>query len=319
MVISAVNIKKIIPVTFSFDASKLDTFIEEAGRRMIAKNIGEALFNKLVDYTGTPADEKLDALIPFYEKPTVLLAFLNAYDTLALKFSDSGIHRVEKEGMTAPYLRQELSVKKQIAESGFAALDDLIRFLEKNASDYPDYTPLEKTHLINSPEEFNVIYDISSSYYIFKKLYGLQIAAEDFHILSILPRELLDDLIAKSNAKSMAANEALLLLSLKKAIAYLTIARGGYDAYLLVTQKSFADTGSEISGAGSGTVHSAVNIEYMKQQLRQIEDTGLGYLKSANAFLKKHATEFPLYLNSDYYTETFSNTYVSKNKKLTML
>jgi len=305
------EIKLIIPVSLSSDFQRIKPFIEESERVFIKPILGLPFYTALDNYYNAVAptpDANYDLLKPYLHRPITYLAYWIGYDTLSLKFSDAGIHRVEKDGLTAPFLRQEKAIKKQFKTTGYNQIDELFDFLHLNILNYPLFTEPERNLIVNNAKEFNEIFDIQNSHDLFLKTVKYQKLVEDFTIIPVIGKELYTQIKSEIKSSSLTAANKILFDELKKAVVFMTLARGSYDLLLMIYEKSFA-TESKIA-SGNNEDMQAVSLEYMDNVIENFESTGAAYIRAIQLLLNKNLTDYPLYANSSAYHE---NLVIGKN------
>lgn len=304
------EVREILSVAASFDFSKLKPYIDDIERTIIKKVIGVPFYNSLLQsYNDGTIDE---TLLNYVRRPLVYLAFWKGYDFLSLKFSDAGIHRPEKTELLTPFLRQEKNVRKYLRDSGWNYIDELLELLEQTLP--TGYIVPAQNHLIKDANIFSLYYDISGSRYVFQKLQPYLKQAEDFDIVTMISRELFNDL--KSRLASLTPKEAELMEQILPALAYQTIYRGGYETLLMITERNFATSGSA-AGTNTNDDFQGVNMEYLEKILDSVKSTGQAFLKSLEGFLRKNESFFPLWKNSDCYF--FRAMKIESGKKITVI
>jgi len=314
-------IKEFVPVNASLEYQKLSPFVSDA-EKIIIELISEEFYDELDAYVDSlepqdpPAEPThnayYDALLILLRHSISFISFHFGFDMLNTVFSNQGFHRIENAdgSKKALFQRQEENLKRTFKVQGYNKLELALAYMENNKEEFAtwvasDAYTITKSYFINSSNEFSDIYNISNSRLVFLKLKNAQVLAEDFDIKPLIGIDYYDSLKAQILSGTISDEDAMFLIILKKAVAYCSIARGGYSLIAELNEFGFYQFMSE-SNELNFRIESAASEKMIGSILAYAEKIGKSYLRSCESFLKKNITDYPLYANSTAYDDTYS-------------
>lgn len=138
--------------------------------------LGEETANELIAfYVSTNASDNQKRFIYLAQRANAFLSFWSNYDELNVTIDDSGMHRQESADKKTPYKYQEQTLKNGWREKGFNAIDEMLSFLEANASTFTTFASSvnftrSKSEIVRSTQDVDDNYFIGRSRIIFLRL-----------------------------------------------------------------------------------------------------------------------------------------------------
>ena len=214
---------------------------------------------------------------------------------------DSGISRKENENYKTAYANQINKILEASITSAYDGLEMLLEFLEDNESDYPiwvadDAYTKNKAFFINTSVDFADQYPIVRGRQTFKSLFPMMRDIETFTMIQLLGQLYFDELKTKIQTKTaFTAKETILVGYIKKAIAFLSTAKGVKNGWVKYTANGV--TTAEHSGATNFVIENSANAEQASIKIREAETTGEMYLTKIKDYLVANPTDFPTWTN----------------------
>jgi len=219
-------------VSVNFDLNDTGPTILAAAESYILPWIGAELWEELVAAVDanslTPAQ---DALLPYVQRS---LAHFTMYEYIAtgeILVSDAGVFRQENEERKTAYKSQVNNYRKYMLVTGYAALESMLKYLQANASDFPNWTsnPASKRNreaFINYASDFQLVYSININRYVMETLRGLMLDLEQFAILPLLGDEFFTELKTAIDADTVTAAQQQVITLVQSAVAHFTVEEG---------------------------------------------------------------------------------------------
>lgn len=208
--------------------------IKQAELRYIVPIIGNALFDDLnTKHNGAGATGK-DAVLLTKLNTALSSLVLYLYAPITeVQLSDKGLRRGHSEAMPGAFKYQVQEYRTAILDRGFEALEDAIRYLEANASDFtlwtasPEFT-LYRSLLIRTGDELHQYYSgIKYPRRLYTLLQSTMYNVQELFLKPALGEVYTDIMALQSMASPDYSEEQIeLLKSLKRCIAHHTIAQG---------------------------------------------------------------------------------------------
>lgn len=275
--------------------------------------IGATLYNSLnTAYTGAANESSLsDPQKKLLDKVRMFIAPYVGYyfvPNVEVLLSDAGARRTETATSKTAYKNQVINFREQkLTEAGKAA-ESLLRFLEDNKTDYPEWvaSPEFKNYrglFIKSGGEFDYNFKTASPYLNYTAWRYKMLDVEDQYIRPKISEDLFVHLKAvdATAAAGFTDAEKLLLVKIKKAIAYFTV------AYALPFHSVRIDAGGITVNSGNTTnnndqeVRAAAPDNAINQIMKSAESSGTMWLSDATNFILANPLEFPDY---EYFPDT---------------
>jgi hypothetical protein len=275
-----------------------------------------AAYNASITNTPTPLPEPFVALIHEVRKALAPLAMLHYKNSVMVQMSEAGA--VEKSGENAMNVRLWVNSlhTETMEREGYAALDNLLAFLDEHKADYPTWTNSDaftqyKALLLQTTSEFNAEVNIASSRRLFRSLAPAIKFVEAQAIKKNIGTALYNRLVAGKTAGDLTAEEKEVLTMLISAIANFTIAQSNLP-FSISTGGAFILSSAQ-GNSGQNFDRNAPGIADVKELKAQHHRIAQTYLEDAIDYLNKTASDsiLPEYYNSPLYSNP--NTTVSKD------
>lgn len=190
----------------------------------IGTTLYDAINGKLnADPVQALTDEEI-AILPHLRRISVAYAYIDEIGTDAAKITDSGVRRMETQGMPSAYGWQFKELKESLQTRAADSIEILLRYLFSHSNDYPTWTASDEYKaisdlLIKTGTEFNSLYELWQPNRTF---YGL------IPLLKETQEEMITDSIGTDLVAYLAADvtedeEKKIQRLVKKAVAYQTI------------------------------------------------------------------------------------------------
>lgn len=277
MLITTEQAKEFLKINSTLKEETFSPFIPDAEEKYIKPFLGDELFSLLETWADEQSDDDAE-MVALYPKVIPALArfsMLLAAPHMDLNIGESGFGVVSTGGI-APASRERVKeFTKSLEELAWGNIENLLRFLEENQEDYPDWVDsdaytMHTRNLINSAENFNNFVEIDRSRLIFHRLRKHMDNVEEIHVQKLISPDLYEYLIG-------ALREGLVL--------------SDYEIRLLAHLRAFV-----------ANKVAAENLD------RKTESIATYHFNEAKNLINKYPDEFPLYRDSDYYDTTLDYT-----------
>ncbi len=294
--------------------------IQSRAEKELRNILTDSLYDELLvlytnDTLNAPGNEHAKALLPYVQKPLLLLAI---YDFLCeghATVSDAGI-QVANRDRTA-FRWQQVELKNSYIEKAYFSLDELIRYLNKNKADFADWESsssyaLDKGHFINDVETFQKWVNIRESYRMLVVLRPSIRNIEESLIKNLLTTTIYEQLKSDILDDDLDADQLKLLEFLEPAVAYRSMADAVETMHIDLT----ADGGYVKSLAKTEDNSQEVKIA-KENQLRSYYDKLLSkgemWLTKLRKYLNENASseKYSSYFESDHYEDPDTSAVIS--------
>ena len=205
--------------------------INPTAKRHLIRWISESQYNALVTAVDeTPTSEET-ALLPYVQRPLALLTMYEYSNIGGIQIQESGFHRIETEHEKTAFKYQENNYKSYMLETGYEAIEDMLKFLEANEADYPLWQAStsynrNKTLFVNYASEFRDLYAQYISRYTFEMIRPLIEDVERFAFIPLLGETEFNNLKTAILGKSLSAVQQSLVNLIQRAVANFAIEEG---------------------------------------------------------------------------------------------
>jgi hypothetical protein len=197
------------------------------------------------------------------------------------------VHRTEGDSQKTPYKYQEQELRNGFKEKGFAALDDLLRYLEANVATFtnfassPNYT-IAKAQIVRATSEIDDVYYINRSRIIFLRLLPHLRTVEK---TIIAPRlgDIYTDMIASLTSESPDAKYTSLREKLIPVVVLYAVSRLIRETGSITDRGLFFETKQNSDDATRTQVASN---EAISAQATMAEGDAISYWMLAEKYLK---------------------------------
>ena len=282
---SSNEIAPYISVSRAIKFSTMEAPLRNAFEMFLRTLLGDALITDLeAYYAATDATAPQLRLLQLAQRANALLAFWYDYDEMQVIIGDSGAKRQESDSVKTPYKYQEQALKKGWKEKGFAALDDMLTYLESEKTTFTNYKNTSaKTEIVRSAAEVDGYYYISGSRIIF-----LRLRPHFRNVINTLiaPRmnTIYTDMITSLSSDTPDAKYLKLRETLIPVVVFYAVSRLMRETGSLTDKGLFFET---LKNTDDAVNTSLVPDERMTSQATMAEADALAYWKIAEKMLTK--------------------------------
>lgn len=195
--------KKIVPVSTGLSWVRMEPLLRNAQADYLKPLLGDAL-NAEIDgiYEMRPGERSQaeQRALSIAQKAVVNLALWSNFDALSIRISDQGFQRQESDSWHPAYKYQEDALRRQFANAGFNAIDQLLALFESDPKTWPLFVTspaytMSRGNVVRDTTEVQEIYDIHSSRLLFLRLRPIMRQMEELALQPILGDALYDGLM----------------------------------------------------------------------------------------------------------------------------
>lgn len=245
------------------------------------------------------ADLKQKKVIKLVQEALANLAIMHALPVLSVSIGASGIQVVSNEQMAPASQWRTQKVYDSLAEVGYKTIDSLLAYLETEKASFPlwsenlVYTHFQ-TYFIRTAAEFNGLYNINDSRYLFHVIRYCMQRVEQFDIKKSIGQKLFDELKTKDKDGTLTGNFKILLNDyLKSAIALLTIAKALQERLISI---SAGNLSLKFSGSTDNLNESkSPALAELNQAIESLRVDARTWISDAQEFIAANPTDFLLF------------------------
>ena len=295
------NIVGSIQKSTSWDTLK--TYVSLAEQFVIIPIIGRDLYESLDVTDFDTLSPELKVLLIYVRKALAYSTLVRGLPELYATIADTGIHNQNPDNSTPAPQWVVNSLKEAFLSNADDCLNSLIRFLDENVADYPDWQDTEFVQkrsklLIRSADELSNFIYFPNSYYAFWRMCSFFSIAERMYIIPAISEEFLAEIKANENPN---IQEKKAIQRAKEALAHLA-----FFESIPALQFKNTGTGLLITSYSDGIVVKSNDYKMIADLREKVKENGKGFLSDLKSFLDENANDFPTYKNSDKYKETES-------------
>lgn len=255
----------------------------------------------LAAYAIDPLAARWVNVIPLIQNTLANFTFVRYIPIGQVVVDAGGISRKKNANFESAYTNQINQLLAEHYEQGYNNLETLLEYLEENKADFPEWTTSDqylnnKQYFINSFKEFESVYPIMRGRYTFTNL--LPVIGE-VEMLEIAPElgEYFAELKQSMQDDDLSAKEKTMLVDLKKAIVYFTIAASIQKHWIKLTHNSVVftehdkDTNHILETAASNTQASF--------KIEEARKNGNAFLSRSLNFIKANLDDFPTFRDDE--------------------
>jgi hypothetical protein len=232
------------------------------------------------------------------------LALLQAARMSTLNHGDGGLTVAVGEDMEQAQKWKVDGYYDALHDEGFAAIEQLYLFLEKNKADYAAWVASDAyseafQFLINTATEFSRHVNINESRWTFKNFQPAMDMAEQLFILPAIGAAYYAELKARIKVPTqLTAFDKTVLPMLRKAVALMTVYIAAPDMALILNGNAI----SVLSDAASDTKKDkAISLAQLDKFRGEKRDMAERFVLQAKQYLDTNADSFPTYKSSSAY------------------
>jgi len=170
------EIRPIISVSADTAFSQMEAPLRNGFETYIRPVLGEETANELIGFyaDATKSNEQI-RFIYLAQRANAFLSFWSNFDELNVTIDDSGMHRQESADKKTMYKYQEQTLKNGWREKGFNAIDEMLSYLEANATTFTTFAgsanfTRQKSEIVRGTQDVDDNYFIGRSRIIFLRL-----------------------------------------------------------------------------------------------------------------------------------------------------
>lgn len=296
------------------EISTIDNFLITAEEDFIVPVLGETFFNEIVTkYEGTPTATE-QKLIENIQRTVVEIGAWMSVDSFNVSFGSRGLVVTnDKQSGTAPASEARTEkLKESLKRQGLRSVDRMIKYLELNKATFTTWAASAayaegKQYFINTPAEFQKHRDINQSRFLFIKMLPIMQQIEEQSIMNVICESLFNEIKTQIQEDNVSSENENLLKKIRPAVANITFSKAVLPLGLRVDGFGVSMFNNSSSGAyASRSVPDTILITKMADDAHT---DGKYWLSELKKYLQINADNYPLYKNSDCYTDTTSETY----------
>lgn len=312
-IVSKDELREHVAVGLALELYTLAPAAQRIAVREVQQLIGNVLYEALVSAYGggaEPISEKKYAdLLPYAQRIIANLSVAEAMDVSQVQISESGVLRTEKGDAKTAYHYQKLEAQEALRRAGYAAQEDLIAFLEANLDNYEEYKTSEaytqaQQYFISSARQFDQQYSIGSSRRTYRALMPLMYRAEHLQVRQVIGEELFNHIKAEQTTGTLSADNKIILVYIRLAVAHLSIADAVHELSLEVTPRGVQLSQTLATGGGQEEKKqpSRARLDHLAERC---EGLGRRHLDHLREYLIKHASadRYATFFNSPLYPQ----------------
>lgn len=272
-------------------------------------SLGPELFNDLTDaYEQASTEEELsDKLKALLDRCRCVVGPYFVYQwapRAEVQLSDGGLHRQETENNKSSYQYQATNFREAALAEGERELEKLYAFLEKNVEAYPAWATSAafaqyRSLFFHTATEFAQCFASASPYRVFYAIRSKMQDIEENCIRPALGDALFDYLkeVDQSGVTSFSVREKGLMLRVKKAIAYQSVAAAipflniRIDAAGLTVASTAPFTSNDRDNSRGGAGDNAISA-----LMKSCNSSGQIWMHNILKYLADHRTDFAEWL-----------------------
>jgi hypothetical protein len=312
------TISKYIRVSTNLHMSNVEPAINEVEMQDLTFYLGADLVDEVAanieSETPTP---RIVPLIPYIEQFISCLALYKAAPEIEVFITDNGILRREGSEDKTAFGGQVERFKELAGNRAYGALENALRILHADSQDYPEWEDSEYRKqssdlLIKNAADFNYFENIKNSPLTYMALLSIMREVQEVQIKNSLPESIFEKLFTEPETPSISK---ILNEFVKPAIAKLTIADALISLPVDVDHMGVRVNQLGLISTGDNRTKSTAPNLFIEKKLYVIKGMGKMYLYKMADFLNTNATDYPEWVQSDFFEEPLKARF-EKNKLL---
>lgn len=309
------HLKEVLPISSNFDANEVLPFVEEIENTYIKQLISTQQYADLdAAITSSTITTAQANLIKYCRRAIAPLAFYKWLPYGSARITSRGITINLSENERAAAEWQIEKIEQNAYNSGMAALEELLKFLEANIATYTIYATYAHSAnakaFIASATEFNNYYHIPVTRYTFIRLLPLINQYSDF-IKNVIGQNLYDTLLNSISAGTVTDANAKILPYIRRYVTNMSIAKAFETLPLQVDNLGITinDVTNQIRNRKQVQGNQLSNVAAAAQ--REAESQ----LNSLQIFLNDNISDYPLYAAATEYDSTATGEFENEADK----
>ncbi len=319
---STTELRQYVNVSESLMFPTIKPDIERTEKQVLKKFLGAEQYDELlIEYQANVEDlsdmeTRLRDLLNYSRAAVALLTIGRAADILQVQISDSGIQMVSGAEYKQAFAWMKHDAKSYLLQHGYAAIDELLQYLETNVDDYPlwaestAYT-LNKLFIVNSAVDFQQHYNINESRLTYLALQPIMRRVEAFNLAPQIGAAFFGEIKAEIAANDLSVDNSVLMQWLSPACALYTMARAYQELPLLLTDSGVVLNYTKAFQGDNSKESQPVDANRLQNQQRVCGADADAYMKLCLDYLRANATttRYPLFYASEKRTSGNNTPY----------
>lgn len=282
------ELKQYVKVAETLPQDVINVCIPDAQEKYIRNVLGDELLEDLDTWhsmTSPTEVEAYSALLPYVQRALARFALLIASAELDVTITSSGIGVVSTQNLAPASADRVKKLNESNEQRGWDNIETLIRFLEENKDDYPEWVAssaytLSIRNMVNSAVEFDSIIPINKSRLYFSRIRPILDDIDILKIKAAISTELFDAIVTQLRADDVSEANAVILPYLKRAEVY-------YAAVDSIDKAKYSD----------GDISKIL----LNRDIDTYTNKADAFLMEVRKVLDKNPDSYPLYRDSDQY------------------
>jgi len=299
------DIKQYITVSVTSSFQSIEPYIKRAERKYIVPTISQPQYDELDN--GSSLSSKQEDALNLLQEATAFLAYYLYIPELQVHISDQGINIITSEHKKTAFPWQIQKLEEHWFTTGMDLLEEALILMENNRTEFTkwensDAFTIFRDHFIATADEFESIYPIQGSRRMFLKLKPIMKQVEEDAINPVLCDDLYDEVLKQIKDQNLSSKNKKLLPYIKNAIVYKTIEQAIGELAVDVTPNGLTLTSTMAQNENVKETKPA-NTGRLTAYQENAKNKADKYLKQLKQYLNNKVDTYPLYKNSDCYTE----------------
>ena len=291
-------------------------YVIEAELKFIKPILGDSLYTSLKAEVESASVAGVNiALLPYVQKPLANLSYYTYLPVSAVNLSGGGV-RTDREN--AAFKWQQDKVEETFLSIGNRAIDELLKYLETNSTDFPTWKSstaytLYASQFIKDASTYNSFVFINDSRRTFLRLANTIKEIELFTIRPILTEPLYTLVKADLTASTPNTDHQALIPYIQPIIAHLAIARAIEFMHLIITEDGAIEFKTKAQDRGNKEAANAALAQVIRFKTKS-EHTAAAYILELVNFLNLNTTIYPQFINSSSYIDPTKDEVLVRDK-----
>lgn len=295
---NAADLMKYIPVasTFSTAWDKFEPFITKAANSYTMKYVGKL-------HIALAAAESGDDSIRNEAREHLRSALANFAFFMYLPFyqvtmDSSGISIPVNANKKGPEWWQSADMRRELLRSGHESMDLLLELLEKNPTEFPDYTDnyssIYKELLVKNADEFSKYYNIFNSRQTYLAIMPSLRQVETQYLRNFITPDFLQELKDFNESDSEAEDQSNLVLVkqyLQQAVVAFTIAKIYNEGFFHFDASGVKLKFDVLPNEKVQAIDYGKQADQLQRAIRAQIDNGTNFIKLAKEVIAEHFSE----------------------------
>lgn len=244
------ELKQYLNVNTTFNMISLDPYQDSAIEKYLVDVMGEDLTDSLIDWysasTPDPEETDLQLLLPFAQRVVAKFSFFEGAANFDLQLTGAGFV-VTSNQQQAPASKDRVNrMINKLEQEGWDAIELLLRFLEANADDYPQWAEsdaftLQMRNFVNTADEFDKYVNIGKSRLKFRNMRNTIDNIEILRIEPIIGKPLAGSIKSQIQSGTLSDVNKTLLDLIARALCNLVAATEIDQKYTLLGEQFLSE------------------------------------------------------------------------------